>query len=232
MNLALSLGVGDLDVFHHPLGKASGPIPTELQFGLEASDHDRVELAPVNFRAHGEALIVEEFKQSGEALFVTVVWGRGEEELALEDGGEAADSLGALRLDRILGTTRRSDVVTFVDDQEVIGARVGCVVSGWQGFSEQPHGALAFEEVDGSDQPGKVGPRVHMDATLASQLSEKGTIHDTELESEFVAHLLLPLYLDGGRTYDEDGAGTVAEDQFLSHEASFDRFPEANVIGD
>ena len=41
-----------------------------------------------------------------------------------------------------------------------------------------------------------MGPRVDVDAALAAEIAEEGAVHDSELEPELVAHLLLPLHLD------------------------------------
>src|SRR5205814_2331063 len=71
---------------------------------------------------------------------------------------------------------------------------------------------------------------IDMDAALAAQLANRVAVDDSEFETELISHLFLPLYLEGRRTHDEDGADAVAQDQFLYNESSLDRFAQANIV--
>jgi hypothetical protein len=57
-------------------------------------------------------------------------------------------------------------------------------------------------------------------------------VHDLEFQAELVAHLGLPLNLNGGRANDEDGPHAVAQHKLLRDEAGLNGLTEAHVVGD
>src|SRR6266849_5524368 len=120
----------------------------------------------------------------------------------------------------------------LVDDEQIEFTWVGGFAIGGQHFAEEAQRSLALEEVDGGDEAGEVCPGVDVQAALAPEVFHQVAIDDAELQAEFVAHLVTPLYLQRGGADDEDFAGTVTNDEFLADEPGFDGFAEANVIGD
>ena len=75
-------------------------------------------------------------------------------------------------------------------------------------------GQLPFQEVDASDEPGEVVPRVDMDASAAAGGPHDRGVDDAEVEPELVPHLLLPLDLERRRADDQDLPGPVTDDEF------------------
>src|ERR1017187_5003559 len=69
--------------------------------------------------AAGEALVVEQFQQSGEALLVAIVRGGREEELVFEMLANFAESLGSLRVEGEIASATRCCVVGLVDNEDV-----------------------------------------------------------------------------------------------------------------
>jgi hypothetical protein len=84
--------------------------------------------------AAGEALVVQQFQQGGEALLVAVVGRGAEEQLMLKMGGQGADRLGAQRFHRVftrLAAAGRGDVVRLVHHQQVKRPWVGASPPLW-----------------------------------------------------------------------------------------------------
>lgn len=120
----------------------------------------------------------------------------------------------------------------FVHDQEVVFPRIDRLARSGQRFAEKPRGPFSFQEVDAGDEAWIVGPGVDVDAPATAQVAHQARIDDAEVEAELVAHLVAPLDLQGGRADNEDLPGSVADNEFQRHQARFDGFSEAHIVGD
>ena len=77
MGLPFFLGVSDFQVPDHALGEAAATIPAQLQFRLHAPHHHRFQLGAIRGHGTGEALVIQEFQQGGEAFPIAIVRRRG-----------------------------------------------------------------------------------------------------------------------------------------------------------
>ena len=71
-----------------------------------------------------------------------------------------------------------------------------------------------------------------MQPVAAAHLGHQFAVDDDELQTEFVAHLVLPLQREAGRAHDHRGAGAMAKEQLLQHQAGFDGFAQPDVVGE
>ena len=85
----------------------------------------------------------------------------------LEVRSESAQGKSTLRVRGILALSRWRNVMGLVDDEQVKFAWVGWLAIGWQYFAEEAQRALALEEVNRGNQPGKVRPGIDMQPALA-----------------------------------------------------------------
>jgi len=122
--------------------------------------------------------------------------------------------------------------VHLVHDQQVVAAGVDRLTLGGEGLLEQSQRALALEEVERGDQPGEVGPRVHVDAPPPAQVPHQFAVNDPEVEPELVPHLVPPLDLKRGRADDEGPSGPVPDDQLEGDQARLNGLAEPHVVGD
>lgn len=157
---------------------------------------------------------------------------RREKQFVLKVRSEAAQGQGALRVRGVLALPRWSNVMGLVDDEQVKLARVGRLAIGRQHFAEEAQRALALEKVNRGNEAGKVRPGVDMQPALAAQVFQKCAIDDAKFQAELVAHLVAPLHLQRGGADDQNLAGTVANNEFLAHQACLDGLTQADIIGD
>src|SRR5258708_35275540 len=134
------------------------------------------------------------------------------------------------RICRVLPTSRRSDVVCFVNDKQVVRPGISGFVPARQCFFEGTQRTFAFQEIDRRDQARKVGPGLDMNSAFASKLADAFAIDNSKFQPKLIAHFLLPLYLESRRTNNQNRSNPVTKDEFLNNEPSFDRLAEANVI--
>jgi hypothetical protein len=92
--------------------------PKPAQVGFEPAHHDRLEIASGNRDAAGEALRVEHLEQSGKAVGVPVVRGRGEEQAMLEALCELSNGARQLARDGIPCPACRGGVVRLVENEQ------------------------------------------------------------------------------------------------------------------
>ena len=235
VDLLFLAGIIHFQGFQNPLRESVLAEVVLGKFRLEPPDHDRIalpdEFLGVGSHPAGKSLVVEQFQQGREALLVAVVRRGREEHLVLEVRGQPANRLRAERVDGIIAAAGRGAVVGLVEDQDVVAAGIDRFAFGRQGFHEQPQGPIALEEVDGRNQPGKVRPRIDVDAPFPSQVAHQFTIDDAEIQAELVPHLVPPLGLERGRADDQSPAGSVANHQFQIDHAGLDGLAEAHVVG-
>ena len=81
------------------------------------------------------------------------------------------------------------------------------------------------------NQPREMRPGIDVNAPRTAQVLHQGSIHDAEVEAEFVPHLVAPLDLQGCWAHHENPSGPVAQDEFQHHHARFDRLAEAHIVG-
>ena len=168
-----------------------------------------------------EALVVDQLEKGLEALGVAVVRCRAEKEPMLEVGCNRCNSSGPFGGDR-LRPPRGGHVVGLVDDQEVEAPGIGPLAGPRQHLLKPAHLRLPLQEVDGRDEPREVGPRIREQPSRSSQLLEQLGVNYSELQAEFLAHLVAPLELEPGRANDEHVADPVAKDQLLHDEPGLD----------
>ncbi len=71
-----------------------------------------------------------------------------------------------------------------------------------------------------------------MQAVGAADLSHQFGVDDGELQTELLAHLVLPLQRQARRADDDDCSGAVAQEQLLNDQASLDGLAEADIVGE
>src|ERR1017187_8237577 len=224
-------GVFHRDVFERAPRELVGAVPV-LDFALEAADHDGAELGGLGGDAARETLVVEQFQEGGKALFVAIVRCGGEEELVLEVLADFAEGLGALRVEGEVAGAAGGGVVGFVDDEDVEVAQAGARAIVGYGLPEHAQGVLALQVIHGGDEAREMGPGVGVEAALAAEALDEGTVDDDEIEPELFQHLVAPLDLQGGRADHQDAVRAMAEHQFEDDHAGLDGFAEAHVVGD
>ena len=93
--------------------------------------------------------------------------------------------------------------------------------------------AVALHEVNADDLDGVVAEdaaRARGDA--AFKLADRAGTDDDGIEAEFLAQLLLPLFAEVRRAEDAERLDFPAIEHFTGDEQGFDRFADANVVGD
>ena len=195
---------------------------------LQAAHHDLAELGGAGLDGAGEALVVQKLEERSEGFLVAVVGGGREEEVVGEVGGDALDGLGAEARLRVLAAARRGDVVGFVDDEDAEFAGIGHFRR--QGLLQEAEAFALLDPVHGGDEEGKGRPGIGLDAALPAEVADEVAVDDAEREAELVVHLALPVREVRGRRHDQDGAGAVAEQQFLDDQARLDGLAEAGVV--
>ena len=178
------------------LRETASAVPSQFQLGFHPAHHHGFKLGATRGNGSGDALVVEQFQKSGKAFLIAVMRGRSQEQPVLEVRGKRANRDGSLRIRRVLASAGRGHVVRLVHDEQIVGPRKRRPVASRECFAKQARGPLALQEVDGRDEARKMRPRVHMDAASTTEIGEKIAIDNAKLESELVAHLLLPLHLD------------------------------------
>src|SRR5215210_1069022 len=147
----------------------------------------------------------------------------------LEVGYKLAQRGCTKRIGCVATAARWGDVVGFVDDQEVVAARVARLTRTRERLAEAAEWSLPLQVVHRGDQAREVRPRVHVNPAAPAQVADEVAVDDQELEPELVAHLVPPLRLQVGRADDEDAARAVAKDQLLGDEPGLDRLPQSDV---
>src|SRR6516164_1656673 len=99
--------------------------------------------------------------------------GGGQEELVFKMRGQLPQYLRPQRIGGVPAHAGWSAVVGLVNDQQVVLAGINRVARGGQGFTEQPQRAFPFEKVDARDEPGKMRPRVDMDAPATAKVTHQ-----------------------------------------------------------
>src|SRR5437016_4342828 len=117
----------------------------------------------------------------------------------------------------------------LVHDQEVVRPRGRRLIAWRERFPEQARRSLTFQEIDRRDQPWKMRPRIDVNPASTTQVREQSTVDNPELKTELVAHLLLPLNLNRGRTDDQNAPRPVTKNQFLGDKTCLDRLSQTYV---
>lgn len=105
MGTALSVGIGDFEMFHAALREPARAVPFQFQFGFHPSDHNSFKLGAVGPDGARESLIIEQFEQRGKTLSVPVVRRGREKQLVLEVRYERANRRGAEGVGGILAAS-------------------------------------------------------------------------------------------------------------------------------
>lgn len=71
-----------------------------------------------------------------------------------------------------------------------------------------------------------------MQPARAPQLTHGLAVDDPKLQAELVAHLLLPLHLNGSGADDQDRSSPVAKEHLKRDQPRLNRLAKADVIGD
>ena len=222
----------DRDRVELALGEARRPVETRRQLALHPTHHHLAESLVTGAHAPGEALVIEQFEQRGEALQVSVVRSSGEEQPMLEVRHDLSEQTRALRIGRVAAAAGGRGVVCLVDDEQVVAPGVARLVRPRQRLAEAAERCFGLQVVDRGDQTREVRPRVDVDPPRASKLSDELAVDDPELEAELVTHLVTPLQLEVGRRDDQDAAGAIAKKQLLRDQTGLDRLAQPDVVGD
>src|SRR5690349_12261667 len=107
---------------------------------------------------------------------------------------EAPYRLGPQRVHRVPTATHWSDRMHLVDDQQVELAGGTPMIDTRQHLVQQRLCSRVLQPVDRDDETGKRREHIRSDATIAPELANGISVHDPELQSEPLEHLLLPLH--------------------------------------
>src|SRR5579872_4417685 len=77
-----------------------------------------------------------------------------------------------------------------------------------------------------------MSPGVGVEAALAAQTLDEGTIDDGEVEPELLQHLVAPLDLQRRWADDKNAVCLVAEHQLQNDHPGLDGFSEPHIVGD
>ena len=83
----------------------------------------------------------------------------------------------------------------IIDNQEIEFPWINRIVRAGQNFPEHPQWPLPLQEVDGRNEPWKMVPWIDMNSTLSAQYLHEFAVHDAEIQTELVPHLIVPLDL-------------------------------------
>jgi hypothetical protein len=116
--------VGDRDFLDPPLRE---PALHGADVFLETPHHSGVEVSLTNLYATDEPLWLQYFKQSREAVGMTIVRRRGKEQPVLEMARKVAHRPGKSAVDRIAPTGRRGGVMGLIEYQKALGTDGACL---------------------------------------------------------------------------------------------------------
>ena len=214
----------DRDALHPSFRKAALDLADIL---LDAPHHHVFErvLSP-DRHAPGEAVRVQQLEQGGEAVRMTVVGRRGEEQAMLEAPAEVADCAGELRLDPVPPAARRRGVMGFVQDQQAPRKQPA------QPFAHRVCVGRVDEQVVRHEEAAVGTPRVDPEASLLANPREIRAVEDHEEEAEALLHFGLPLLQHGRGRGDDDCLRLLAKQQLAGDESGLDGLAETGVVGD
>ena len=93
--------------------------------------------------------------------------------------------------------------------------------------------AVTLDEVNADDLDGVVAKdAARASGDAAFKLADRAGTDDDGIEAEFLAQLLLPLFAEVRRAEDAERLDFPAIEHFTGDEQSFDRFADADVVGD
>ena len=184
---------------------------------LQAAHGDIAQGGLIEVGAAGEPAVVDHLQQRGERLAVPVVRGGAEEQAMLAPFGQLPGVDGAQAVDGVAaglpvaGRARRGDVVGLVDDQDVERVAPGGapVVGVGVHLPQKTLGARRTQPRHRHDDTREEAERVGVQPVAATQLRHPFRVHDDEVETELLAHLVLPLDREAGRAKYDHAAGAV-----------------------
>jgi len=92
--------------------------------------------------------------------------------------------------------------------------------------------SAVFQPVDRHDQARERREHVGPHPAVTAELAHRVGVHDAELQSEAVEHLLLPLHTKPGRAHHQHRARPMPQQELLRHQASLDRLAQPDVVRD
>ncbi len=163
--------------------------------GLETPDHgDAVEMFFVDLlKAAMVALIIQKLKQGREGFREAVVRCGAQKQLVFKVRADFADKVGSLTVAQ--AAPAGSHVVALIHQQHAELARVGGTAVGGEQISKYPQYVVLFKEIVRRDEARIVRPGVDVNTLRAPNIVDCLMVYDAEIQSELIAHLLLPLDL-------------------------------------
>ena len=130
----------------------------------------------------------------------------------------------------VCATSRRRDIVGFVDNKDVKLARIGDL--GRQGVLQEAEALALLDPIHRGDQIRECRPWVCLNAALAAEVLDELAIDDLELEPELLVHFPLPVREIGCGRDDENGTGAVTDQKLLNDKARLNRLAETRIVRD
>ena len=122
----------------------------------------------------------------------------------------------------------------LVDHEDVEGEPLaGLRVRGLRvHVAQQPLGAHLRQPRHAHDHPREELERVGVQTVGTAHLSHQLAVDDREVQTELLAHLVLPLQRQARRADDHRSAGPMPQEQLLDHQSGLDGLAEADVVGE
>src|SRR5262249_31756338 len=152
-----------------------------------------------------------------EAVGVTVVRCRGEEQTMVEEGSELLNHARGVREDRVLAARGWRGGMRLIEDEERTALALG------EDGMERLLVLRAPQGLVRDDDPGMGDPRIHAEAAILSSPLDKGAVMDLELQAKPAGHLALPLGAHRSGGHNEREVDLVAQEQLLEDQTGFDR---------
>jgi hypothetical protein len=149
-----------------------------------------------------------------------------EKQSVLETGCELANCPRDLRIDGVALAAGRGGVMGLIQDQQRAGAELT------EPVAERVRVRLVDEQTLRNKEAGVRIPRVDTEAPFATDAGEVRLVENLECQAETVGHRVLPLQQHRGWAADHDISSLFAEQQLPGDQSGFDRFAEADVVGD
>jgi hypothetical protein len=154
------------------------------------------------------------------------VWRSGQKQPVLELWRQIPDRPGDLRVDRIFLTARRRGVMRLIEDKQRTGSKVT------QRISETGAVSRIDQQSMRNQKTARGQPWINRESALPPYRGDTGAVDDCEPQPEPRLKLIRPLPEHRGRRGNDDKVDPTPQQQFAQDEAGFDRFAEADIIGD
>src|SRR5690242_12907723 len=104
----------------------------------------------------------------------------------LEMRYQTAQRLRPFGIGGIATSSGGGHVMGLIDDQQIKAARIDRLAGTGEGLHKEPHGPIALEKIDRSDQARKMRPGIDVQSALTPQHFEQLAIHDPKFQAELI----------------------------------------------